>query len=467
MKVALIGDVHANLPALEAVLADARRRRLRTVWNVGDYVGYGAFPDAVVARLRQVEAAAVIGNYDQKVLKFPARRAKWRRKKAPAKFLAFQWAYEHLSAASRRYLQSLPEQARFDAAGRRVLVVHGSPVSTKELLTAETPTGRLAELARQARADVVCCGHSHQSFCRRVDGVWFINPGSVGRPEGGDPRACYAVVTLGPRGTVGVEPIRVAYDVARAAAAIRDSGLPEAFAQMVLQGHDLDGVVQGPADPGRRPDADEDDVLSAVLELAGQCHYEQEHSSQVTKLALRLFDELGPLHGLGPAERHWLRWAGLLHDIGWVSGQQGHHKAALRTILGARSLPLKRRVRGIVASVARYHRKALPSESHAHFAALSGPDRRTVRLLAALLRVADGLDRTHMRVVDDLRCVIASEKVTVRCRATGPADAELHAAGKKGDLFQLVFGRVLEFEASPSAPRRRTRAATRAGPRAS
>ena len=444
MRVALVGDVHANLPALEAVLADAREQGAEAVWNVGDFVGYGAFPDQVVRRLREVEAASILGNYDRKVLQCPRRRHRWRGRKASGKFLAFQWAHDRLSADSRAYLAGLPRQFRMRVAGWRILLCHGSSESDKEHVSARTPARRLRQLAGLADADVVVCGHTHLPFRRRVDGVWIINTGSVGRPEGGDRRACYALLDIGPE-ELAVEHRRVDGDPDRAAEAIRAAGLPEAFAQMVLRGRSLDEILADSAgDCAAAPD--DAAVLAAAEALAESCHYEEGHSRQVTALALRLFDELGELHGLGADERRYLHWAGLLHDIGWVDGRQGHHKSSQRLILAAGSLPFDDRVRRIVASVARYHRKALPGDGHGHFAALPPADRRIVRMLAAILRIADGLDRTHCDVVRSVRCRVAPDRVVIACFATGPATAEVEAAREKADLFVGVFGRAVAFD---------------------
>jgi putative phosphoesterase len=454
MKVALIGDVHANLPALEAVLADARALGIEAIWNAGDAVGYGAFPEPTVRLLRDVCGCSVLGNYDRKVLRFPRKRDKWQKRKAPAKFLAFQWAHEHLSPDSREYLRSLPQELRFAVGRCRVLLTHSGSASAAEHLGPETPAGRLAELARQADADAVLCGHSHQPFAREVDGVWFVNAGSVGRPEGGDPRACYAVLAF-PDGGLEAEHRRVAYDVERAAAAIRQNGLPEAFAQMVLRGENLEGVLAAPTGTSGRPPTpgERRDALAAAAALAEQCHYDQEHTEQVTRLALRLFDELRDLHGLGPAERHWLHCAALLHDIGWMEGRRAHHKTALRVILTSEALPFDRRTRHVVGSIARYHRRALPQEAHRHFAALAPRDREAVCKLAAILRVADGLDRTHFDVVADVRCDADDETVRVRGFVRGPAAAEIMAAAKKGDLFERTFARRVVFETRPASAR--------------
>ncbi len=243
MKIALIGDVHANLPALEAVLNHARGSGADQIWNSGDFVGYNAFPEQVVQRLRAEDAVSVIGNYDLKTLQFPRKGKKWKKKKRPEKWLAFKWAYEQLSEASRNYLASLPEQRRMTIAGKKILLVHGSPSSVDEHLYSDTPRKRLAELAHLAGANLIICGHSHEAFVRHVASSWFINTGSVGRPDDGDPRSTYAMLEL--RGEAfEVRHSRVPYDVEAAVAEIRRQGLPAAFEQMIRNGRELDRILE-------------------------------------------------------------------------------------------------------------------------------------------------------------------------------------------------------------------------------
>jgi putative phosphoesterase len=241
VKIALLGDVHANLPALEMALSHAQQQGATAIWNIGDWVGYNAFPDEVVHRLRHEAALSIVGNYDLKVLNFKKKKKKWQKSKRPEKWLAFKWAYKHLSKKSRRYLRSLPQERHLELAGRRILLTHGSPASNQEALTAETPETRLRQLAQMAAADVVICGHSHRPFARQVDGVWFINTGSVGRPDDGDARLAYAVLGL-ETGQLRVRHYRLDYDIDRAVSAIRQHNLPEAFAQMLIQGRNLDEV---------------------------------------------------------------------------------------------------------------------------------------------------------------------------------------------------------------------------------
>lgn len=190
----------------------------------------------------------------------------------------------------------------------------------------------------------------------------------------------------------------------------------------------------------------EDSRLQAVLQLAESCEYEAEHTRQVTRLALRLFDELRPLHGLGAEERFWLQCGALLHDIGWIEGQRGHHKTALRIILNTPLLPFDAQERLIIGSVARYHRKALPREKHDHFAALEPTEQRIVCVLAAILRVADGLDRTHQSTVEDLSCEIQPGQMIVKCAVRWPAEVERQVALDKGQLLEQVLNQQLVIE---------------------
>jgi len=237
MIIACIGDVHGNLPALEAVLSHAQDHGALAIWNIGDFVGYGPFPDEVVQRLRDEGALSIRGNYDRKTLQVLEKQKKWLKTKSPEKLLAFQWAYEHLSPQSREYLAALPEQIRLFMKGWNVLLVHGSPADPDEHLSPSTPESRFNDLNKVAQADLVICGHSHRSFLRQVGSTWYINTGAVGRPDDGDPRAEYALLRLEP-GSRQVAHYRVEYDVDRVVMEIRRCQLPETFAQMFSLGRD-------------------------------------------------------------------------------------------------------------------------------------------------------------------------------------------------------------------------------------
>jgi putative phosphoesterase len=442
MKIALIGDVHANLSALNAVLEDARKQHAEAVWNLGDFVGYAAHPDQVVRLMRTARAISILGNYDRAALDAGRDSSSGL---ITEKALGYVWAFENLSSVSRRFLAALPPERHLRLAGHRVLLVHGSPASDKERLLPTTSRERIRALSRLARADLVLCGHSHVPFVRGVDGTTFVNPGSVGRSNDGDPRASYALVNLH---SEGVEVIhrRVAFDLKPEVAAIRDRGLPETYAQMLLLGTGYEKAHAEVARLIRRgPQTTREHLLrlEKSLSLAVACRYEVGHAHQVTWLALRLFDELRGVHKLGDTERRWLLYAGILHDIGWLEGRKDHHKASLRRILEARDLPFTLRERRIVGCVARYHRRAVPDDRHRVYSNLRGRDRGIVKVLSAILRVADGLDRTHKNIVEEINASVTPNELLVTCTVRGPARAERTMALRKGNLLEEVFGRRL------------------------
>ncbi len=160
-------------------------------------------------------------------------------------------------------------------------------------------------------------------------------------------------------------------------------------------------------------------------------------------MALQLFDGTGELHELNGEMRFLLRCAALLHDVGWTGGRKGHHKTSLKIIAGSPALPFSRRERLVVGSIARYHRKALPRKRHAHYAALNAGDRRAVRVLGGILRVADALDRSHLSAVSGVSCRVGPRRITLVAETAAALDAERAAIRKKKDLFEMVFERRL------------------------
>ena len=172
-------------------------------------------------------------------------------------------------------------------------------------------------------------------------------------------------------------------------------------------------------------------------------HVDRAHSLQVTRMALTLFDDLaGPLR-LASDGRDLLAAGAYWHDSGQALGERGHHKRSFALIL-ALDLPEFGAVRQTqIACIARYHRKALPSPAHDGYGALPGEAQRQVRQLAAILRVADGLDYTHGSVVHTLAAWIEPEAVTLDVWAPEAAQTEICRAEAKADLFRLEFARTL------------------------
>ena len=182
----------------------------------------------------------------------------------------------------------------------------------------------------------------------------------------------------------------------------------------------------------------------AVLDFARRHTWDEAHARQVTTLALSLFDQTSALHGLGQAERGLLEVAGLLHDVGYAISQSDHHKHSLYLIRNADLDGFSARERDLVANIARYHRKALPADRHAEYMALDDDDRTLVRRLAALLRLADGLDADHFQVVEAATVVDRGDHLRLELRARDVPDLAMWAAERNGDLFELEFGRHVE-----------------------
>jgi exopolyphosphatase/guanosine-5'-triphosphate,3'-diphosphate pyrophosphatase len=181
--------------------------------------------------------------------------------------------------------------------------------------------------------------------------------------------------------------------------------------------------------------------LRSAFSLAENCNYPQRHTWQVAHLSQRLFSELESLHKLGEQENFWLLSAAILHDIGiWSEGRPAHHKTALKIILNAQVIRYNDKERLMIGSIARYHRKSLPSNHHDHFSILSEQEKCKVSSLSAILRVADGLDVTHSARISDLKCKISKKKITIICNTnmTKP-ELEKQVALEKSDLMQNFF----------------------------
>lgn len=181
-----------------------------------------------------------------------------------------------------------------------------------------------------------------------------------------------------------------------------------------------------------------------VLSLARRCQVPEVHSLHVASLALRLFDQTKRLHNLGDTERDWLEFAAILHDIGYLINERQHHKHTYYLITHSELGGLSAEENMVIANIARYHRRALPHNKHDSFDVLTPKLQRTVRILSALLRIADGLDRTHFSVVRTLDVKIGAT-VKIIAYVTGDAQLEAWAAKGRADLFERIFRRRVQF----------------------
>lgn len=181
------------------------------------------------------------------------------------------------------------------------------------------------------------------------------------------------------------------------------------------------------------------DRMETVRRFARKCRSNEQHCEHVARLAGALFDALQDAYALPPAGRDILVAASLLHDVGYLINHERHHKHAYHLIMHGDLRGFSAREIELIANVARYHRRALPKRSHPNFARLDKGERRLVRRLAGILRVADGLDRTHAQAVTGVRCRIGDGWLRLFVTAARDPAIELDDAKRKAELFERAF----------------------------
>jgi putative phosphoesterase len=219
MEVAVIADVHSNLPALEAVLAEVEGL---SVYSCGDVVGYYPFPNETIDLVRKRGITGVMGNHDYAVVKGDVSALN------TSAAAAVRWTRNVLSGPNLEYLASLPESYR----GKGFTIYHGSPQNKLfEYVFPVYPEEKL-ELS-SLDTEVLILGHTHIPFVKKLGSGLVINPGSVGQPRDGDPKAPYAILDAEKK---KVTMKRVAYDIDMVAEEIRRNGLPEGLAERLYRG---------------------------------------------------------------------------------------------------------------------------------------------------------------------------------------------------------------------------------------
>ncbi|KAF0196572.1 MAG: phosphodiesterase family [Bacillota bacterium] len=232
MRFAIISDIHSNIHALCAVLADIDKQDIERIYCLGDNVGYGAFPNEVVAELRGREIIAIQGNYDESVgeelitcgCDFADGES------ARLGEISNNWSIDNTTDENKEWLRNLPRDLRLQVENVNILVVHGSPRKNNEYLHRYLSEAELIEATSAVDFDVLLCGHTHQPYHRVAKGRHIINPGSVGKPKHGNDNAVYGIIEI-KDDRITLTSVEVAYSYAEAAAAIIAAGLPEQFAE--------------------------------------------------------------------------------------------------------------------------------------------------------------------------------------------------------------------------------------------
>jgi putative phosphoesterase len=233
--VAVITDIHANLPALEAVLARIDELGVERIYCGGDLVGYGPHPNEVCALIQERDIPTIYGNYDYAIARdlddcgcaYITQHDRELGQQSVA------WTLEHTDVASKSFMRELPFDLRFTVAETPVHLVHGSSRKVNEYLFEDKPDSLYQRLAAAESDRALVFGHTHKPWVRDFAGVRFVNCGSVGKPKDGDPRGAFAVLAPA-EGTVEVTIERVAYDAEAVAREVAAAGLPEELAAKLV-----------------------------------------------------------------------------------------------------------------------------------------------------------------------------------------------------------------------------------------
>jgi putative phosphoesterase len=236
LKIAVFGDIHGNIGALQAAYEAVRAKGAEKIYHLGDMGGYSPFVNEVVYFLIEHGIEGVQGNYDQTVAnnaehcgckaEDPVREEMANR--------SFAWTKQHASPKTKDYLKGLPFSLSLIAEGKKVLLFHATPSKNNLYWYEDRPDKFFHEMAEKTDAEVMIYGHTHKPYRKDIAGKIFINAGSVGKPKDGDPRACAALIDFLPN-VVSAEFLRVPYDVEKAAQAIVASGLPPYFAERLKE----------------------------------------------------------------------------------------------------------------------------------------------------------------------------------------------------------------------------------------
>jgi putative phosphoesterase len=224
VRYAIISDVHSNLHALERVLKDADAQGADVIICAGDLVGYCPFPNEVISELKARGAICIAGNHDRACVNLDTFNMN------PLAANAIFWTVKHISDASMTYLKKLKPQATLNLGGTVAAMFHGSPRMDDEYVFEEDAN---AEMLQLAKAQIVISGHTHVPYVKRIPEGTLVNPGSVGQPRDGDPRASYLIYDEWKQGFM---LRRVEYPVEEASKAVISAGLPDFLGERLLSG---------------------------------------------------------------------------------------------------------------------------------------------------------------------------------------------------------------------------------------
>ncbi|GAB3904762.1 metallophosphoesterase family protein [Larkinella knui] len=253
LKIAVISDIHANLPALQAVLSDIENRQADQLFCLGDLVDFAPWPNEVVDLIRQNRIPTLMGNHDERIaFDLPlVPLLKHSAAETSARVAAIDYTRQQITPENKAFLASLPRQFRlnfsFPDASISVLLTHASPRSIDEYIYENHDPDDLMAMMDDQKADVLIMGHTHQSYRRTLPNrpgfpaKTAINCGSVGRSKEAQPLATYLLITTSGAGerfgpdSITYELIRVEYPVEHTIDGIRQSAIPDFYANFLAR----------------------------------------------------------------------------------------------------------------------------------------------------------------------------------------------------------------------------------------
>jgi putative phosphoesterase len=236
MLIALISDIHGNLPALTAAVAEAKTRGATQIICAGDIIGYGPFPNEVCEYLQKNKIRSITGNYDIKVLDVIEHGKSAVESLQKKKRELVIWTAKHMGKTAQRFLRDLPVSLEEELpGGRKLLVVHGSPMSNDDDIYPSITNKGLETKLKNTRPDILVCGHTHIPFVKKVNGMLIVNCGSAGQPVDGDPRPSFAIVSVDGKSASG-RIFRFEYDIDETIKALKNTSLPKTLQKDFLEG---------------------------------------------------------------------------------------------------------------------------------------------------------------------------------------------------------------------------------------
>ncbi|ALL07167.1 hypothetical protein AQ505_17740 [Pedobacter sp. PACM 27299] len=249
MKIAIISDIHANLPALKAVLEDIGSFKPDQVYCLGDLTDAAPWHNEVIELIQELNIPTIMGNHDERIaFDHPVHSlSKHSLAEQKARLAAINFTKQDITAANKAFLSTLPATLKIELQGLHILLVHGSPNSNEEYLYEDADESRLRQLFEQEQVDVILSGHTHLSYLRYLPGSnnqqpkLMINAGSVGRSKEKDRKAAYLQLEsiAGISGIQALKPVirKVAYPMEETIVGIRNSPIPDFYADFFEKEH--------------------------------------------------------------------------------------------------------------------------------------------------------------------------------------------------------------------------------------